>query len=61
VYKKINQNESIPKDYFETAKDIVMKRMALAGYRLADTLIAIFSSYRSDMQSQGRDPQKVDW
>lgn len=51
AYKNIKQNESIPKDYFEAASAIVMKRMALAGYRLADTLVLIYSSYKTSMQA----------
>lgn len=45
VYVGIKENEAIPTDYEEKAKVIVRKRLALAGYRLANRILSIYQTW----------------
>lgn len=48
VYVGIVENEKLPSDYEEKAKDIVRERLALAGYRLANRLTAIYQTWENN-------------
>ena len=48
VYKNIKQNDTPTEAYITEGKKIIRKRMALAGYRMAELLTNIYESYNPD-------------
>lgn len=43
----LKEGETIPDDYYQQGRLIVKKQMALAGYRLADTVSSIYQKWIS--------------
>jgi S1/P1 Nuclease len=61
AYKDIKQNVALPEAYLKQGDLICRKRMALAGYRLADMIMDIYSQHKTDMLKLSRNPLDVNW
>ena len=61
VYTGLTEKQALTDQYKQRALEIVQHRVAVAGYRIADTIIQVYQVYKDAMIQLHRDPLDVDW
>lgn len=48
AFKNVEEGSDVSEEYMRGARQIVNKRLAIAGYRLADLVIKIYTDYNNN-------------